>query len=137
MPLIDSMLNCLIRGIDRALGAGLLARFSLSTHGNGRGALKIVSSRGVDVGNERICGITKPCSVCVQPTKMPSCGLLEKSSGSSSSGGKIDRRGYTLSGPDKVFRDFLGSVKVNNDDAGVKGGCVGLEVVVPMPIACC
>ena len=68
---------------------------------------------------------------------MPSCRLSEKSSGSSSSGAKIERRGYALSGPDKVFRDFLGSVKLNNDDAAVDGGCVGLEVVFPIPIACC
>ena len=68
---------------------------------------------------------------------MPSWRLLEKSSGSSSSGAKIERRGYALSGPDKFFRDFLGSVKLNNDGVGVDGGCVGLEVVFPMPIACC
>ena len=54
----------------------------------------MVSSSGVVRGILRICGIMRPVSVRVQPSRMFSCGdvIGMRSSGSCSSGGKKERR---------------------------------------------
>jgi len=116
-----SILNCLILGIDLALGTGLLER--LSTHG-GRGELNIVSSSGLANGIDLICGITMPCSVCVQPRR--TAGASELSSGSFSSGRNMERRGgYALEGWSSRFRVRRrtgGFARLKKEEAGVGGG---------------
>ena len=81
--------------------------------------------------------MTIPCSVRVHPSKTDSRGVVNKSSGSSSSAANIERRRHGVGFVAIVFR-ILGRgaafARLKNDEAGVGGSCCTVVDDVVFPI---